>query len=125
MISDALYRSLRSLPEIQKQFRRIARRLPHRKRQVRHLGQRLQVDPSELHGYYLYYEREYDDYIFEFLSSRIDRYSQAIDVGANIGIYSVFFGARLKSVEAFEPEQLLLPRLQANLDLNGLANVNI
>ena len=125
MITDVVYRYLRRSPTIQNQFRRLVRRLPHRQRRVQHFGQFLDVDPSELHGFYLYYEHEYDDYIFTFLSSRLERYERALDIGANIGIYTVFFGARLAEVDAFEPEPSVLPRLRNNLRLNALNNVRI
>lgn len=44
-----------------------------------------------------------------------------IDVGANIGVYSLFFAAHsaIKSVNAFEPDPRNCAQLQANLLLNG------
>jgi FkbM family methyltransferase len=90
-----------------------------------HFGQRLWVDPSELHGFYLYYEREYDDYIFSFLGDRLAGFARALDIGANIGVYTSFLAARLEKVDAFEPETSVLPELRANLELNGLTHVTI
>jgi FkbM family methyltransferase len=113
------------MPELQRQFKRVALKLPHRQRLVHRFGQQLWVDPSELHGFYLYYEREYDDYIFNFLSAQATKYTRVLDLGANIGIYSVFFAARIDRVDAFEPEPSVLPRLQANLKLNNMTNVTI
>ena len=125
MLTDTIYRSMRGLPELQRQFKRVLVRLPHRQRQIVHFGQRLWVDPSELHGFHLYYEREYDDYIFHFLSQRLGRYRRVLDIGANIGVYTLFFAARVASVDSFEPERRVLPKLKANLALNGLVHVNI
>lgn len=125
MLTDTVYRSLHPAPELQRQLKRLVLKLPHRLRLVHHFGQRLYVDPSELHGFYLYYEREYDDYIFEFLSAHVKNYSTAMDLGANTGIYTVFLAARIERVYAFEPESLVLPQLKANLELNGLTNVAV
>lgn len=125
MISDAVYASFRSMPFLQRQLRRVVRRLPHRMRQTEHLGQKLWIDPSELAGFYLYYECEYDDYIFEFLKSRMRRYDLAVDVGAHYGIYTVYFGAHAKRVIAFEPEPAIAFQLKRNVELNHLSNVTI
>ena len=43
-----------------------------------------------------------------------------IDIGANIGYYTVLAASRRCRVEAFEPEPLNLIRLKRNLKLNGL-----
>jgi hypothetical protein len=61
------------------------------------------VDPSELHGFYLYYEREYDDYTFSFLGDRLAGFARALDIGANIGVCTSFLAARMDKVDAFEP----------------------
>ena len=110
---------------LQQQLKRVLVRLPHRQRIVERLGHRLLVDPSELHGFYVYYEREYDDFVFEFLQGRLAAYPRALDLGANIGIYTVFLASQVKEVDAFEPEPAVLPRLRANLALNGVKNVRV
>ena len=101
------------------------RRLPHRQRLVRHFGQRLLVDPSELTGFYLYYEQEYDDGIFRFLSKRLASFAWAIDLGANIGVYTTFIARYCNSVDAFEPDKHLVSKFERNLHLNGISNVTI
>lgn len=125
MITDNLYRLLKPLPGLGGVCRRVVRHLPHRQRRVEHFGQRLWIDPSELHGFYLYYEREYDDWIFEFLARTLSSYSRALDIGANIGIYSVFLASNIQRVDAFEPDRAVLPGLRANLILNTLNNVAV
>jgi FkbM family methyltransferase len=125
MITNTIYHSLRFLPQFQRQFKRVVLRLPHRQRLVHHFGQRLFVDPSELHGYYLYYEQEYDDYIFNFLSEQAKNYARALDLGANIGIYTVFLAARINHIDAFEPEPQVLNRLKTNIKLNNLTNITL
>jgi FkbM family methyltransferase len=83
------------------------------------------VDPSDLTGFYLYYEREYDDYIFEFLAPRLCQFARSLDIGANIGIYTLFLAARVPHLDAFEPEPIVRQRLKDNLALNGQTNVAI
>jgi len=125
MLTDAIYRLMRPQKELQRQFKRVLVRLPHRQRVVTRFGHRICVDPSELHGFYLYYEREYDDHIFQFLGRNLSRYRRALDLGANIGVYTLFLAAQIDRVDAFEPEPLVLEKLRANLALNGVRNVVI
>jgi FkbM family methyltransferase len=125
MVTDAIFRAFRRSPQIQRQFKRALVRFPSRRREVLHFGQRLWVDPTELHGFHLYYEHEYDDYIFKFLGKRLGSFARALDIGANIGIYTNFLAARINRVDAFEPEVQVLPKLRANLSLNGLSHVQI
>jgi len=125
MLTDTIYRSMRPWKGLQRQFKRVLVRLPHRQRMVTRFGRRMWVDPSELHGFCLYYEREYDDYIFQFLAEHLARYRRALDLGANIGVYTLFLAAHVDYVDAFEPEPVVLPKLRANLALNGVQNVVI
>lgn len=123
MVSDKIYRLLKRFPLIQKQFRRIIVRLPHRKRLVTHFGQQLIIDPAEMIGYYLYYEKEYDNYIFNFLDSIAHKYERVLDIGANIGVYTVYFAKRFRQVDAFEPDPNLVKLISKNLEINHLKNV--
>ena len=129
MLTDTIYQSLKSVPSLQRQFKRVVLKLPHRQRLVNHFQCKLWVDPAELHGFYLYYEREYDDYIFEFLLTQVrnlqSKYHRAIDIGANIGIYTTFLAQISDHVDAFEPEKQVLAGLRKNLSLNGINNVAI
>jgi FkbM family methyltransferase len=125
MVTDKLYRALGSWPLVQAQAKRIVRKLPHRMRTVERFGQRFTVDPSELCGFYLYYEDEYDNFVFDFLKGVIGKYSSAIDIGANIGIYTCFFAARIGYVHAFEPDPFICTWLRRNLALNNLSNVSV
>ena len=125
MITDRLYRALRPCAALRRLSTRVVRRLPHRQRLVRHFGQRLLVDPSELTGFYLYYEQEYDDGIFRFLSKRLSSFAWAIDLGANIGVYTTFIARYCDSVDAFEPDKHLVSKFERNLHLNGISNVTI
>ena len=125
MLTDTIYRMLAPLPAARRQFARVARKLPHRLRTVDNRGQRLLVDPSEMSGFYLYYEREYDTPLFEFLDRVVSRYRTVIDLGANIGVYTCYFAARVPQVIAFEPDPGPYRALQQNLALNNLQNVTL
>ncbi|HUF47713.1 MAG TPA: FkbM family methyltransferase [Vicinamibacterales bacterium] len=125
MVTDHLYRALSRWPVAQRHFRRVVRRLPGRERRVTHFGRDLIVDPSELHGYYLYYEHAYDDEVFRFLEPRLGAYPHALDLGANIGIYTTFLARHCRHVDAFEPEAQVLARLRRNLEINGADNVTV
>jgi FkbM family methyltransferase len=125
MITDRAYRSLSRVPVAQRLFRRIVTRLPRRRRIVTYAGSKLEIDPTELHGFYLYYEREYDAPVFAILKDRLPEFSRALDIGANIGIYSVFLARYVSQVDAFEPENSVLSRLRGNLARNQVHNVRI
>ncbi|MCX5706404.1 MAG: FkbM family methyltransferase, partial [Candidatus Omnitrophica bacterium] len=123
MLLEKFYYMLKFSPFLQNLAKRALFKLPHREIIVCHYGQKLKVDLSELSGFYLYFEKEYDDYIFDFLNKRISKYERVIDVGANIGIYSIYFGARAKRVDSFEPVPEIANKLVYNINLNELKNV--
>jgi FkbM family methyltransferase len=123
MLTDTVFRSVSAIPALQGQLKRLLLRLPSRRRVIEHRGQRLIVDPTELSGYYLYYEQAYDREVFDFLETVVSDYSRVLDVGANIGVYTVFFAARVPLVDAFEPVREVVPRLTENIALNGFSNV--
>lgn len=78
MLTDNLYRLMRPLPVVQHKFKRVLSKLPHRRRLINHFGQQLWVDPAEMSGFCLYYEQDYDDYVFEFLSTQVPKLQQSI-----------------------------------------------
>jgi hypothetical protein len=82
-----------SNPSIQWQFKRVVVRLPHRRRQVVHFGQRPWIDPSHLHGFFLYYERKYQRLYFQLSGRSARRFRKAPDFGANIGVFTSFLAA--------------------------------
>jgi FkbM family methyltransferase len=73
------------------------------------------------------YERE----VFAWLEQATERYDAVIEIGANVGIYSVFLdalikarpGARLRKVFCFEPSLDAFMRLIENLRANRAAHV--
>jgi FkbM family methyltransferase len=68
----------------------------------------------------LNYERE----VFEWLRTR--QYTTIVEIGANVGVYSIFLSSLLKpggKVLAFEPSVEAFRRLLENLRVNGITNV--
>ena len=69
-----------------------------------------------------------DPHALGFLLRYLSPGETVVDVGANIGIYSVLAGAIVGPegrVEALEPSPTLRPCLEENLRRNGLANVRV
>jgi len=73
----------------------------------------------------LHYEQE----VFAFLETQMPKYQSVIEIGANVGVFSVFFSrwlarhAPLGKVFAFEPSRRAYARLLQNLELNASTNV--
>ncbi len=74
----------------------------------------------------LSYERE----VFTWLESRVANFDVIVEIGANVGVFTVFFGARLLAagrrdaqVFAFEPSTRAFHRLIENIAANHLPNV--
>jgi len=90
-------------------------------------GLKVRVHPDSKSASLALYTRlpEYDDMLF---TERFLKPSDVvIDVGANIGLYSLLAGARTGSgkVIALEPHPVAAERLRENVALNGLLNVDV
>ena len=46
MLTDTIYQSLKSVPSLQRQLKRVVLKLPHRQRLVNHFQCKLWVDPA-------------------------------------------------------------------------------
>lgn len=70
---------------------------------------------------------DYEAPVFRFLEGRVSGYAAVVEIGANVGVYTVFFARLLEpragKVYAFEPSRAAFSRLLDNLDLNGATNV--
>ena len=72
---------------------------------------------------------DYEPEVFEVLSARMDIYDAVVEIGANVGVFSAFFGKRLRecsegrTVLCFEPSREAFSRLRRNLEANRLTNV--
>jgi FkbM family methyltransferase len=89
---------------------------------------RFYIDPFSHFGYYILRDGDYEPALRTLLESTIARGSVVVDVGAHEGYFTVV-AARLAGkngrVIAIEPQARLLPILDCNLRLNGLANVDV
>ena len=72
----------------------------------------------------------YEDASFKWLDANApDSYDLIIEIGANVGVFTVFFdalarrGSRLRRVIAFEPSREAYGRLLSNLRANGTTMV--
>lgn len=91
---------------------------------------RLRVHPhiGEFDQQALFYRQmKYEEAVFQWLSTRIGRYDTIIEIGANVGIYTIYLGliAGDRSVYAFEPSFQAFSRLLQNLQANATAKVNV
>ena len=70
------------------------------------------------------YERE----VFSFLDSRTNNYDAIIEIGANVGIFTLFFSEKLKAgggqIYAFEPSRQAYARLLRNIMVNNANNIS-
>jgi|TARA_R100001163_G_C5063286_1_gene200519 FkbM family methyltransferase len=62
--------------------------------------------------------------LFSFYHNNRDRYSSAVDIGANLGLHSIFMDKCGFSVDCYEPDEFHYSELLANLELNACSNVN-
>ena len=69
----------------------------------------------------IFYEKE----VFRFLSQSISKYDLIIEIGANVGIFTLFFYQEMLSsgkeprIYAFEPSKIAYRRLVKNLEINN------
>jgi FkbM family methyltransferase len=62
---------------------------------------------------------------FSFLNDYLEKDMICLDVGANIGMYSLFMAKRSNQVIAFEPQVEAMSRLKSSITANGLSNITI
>jgi FkbM family methyltransferase len=71
----------------------------------------------------------YEECVFQTLRTRLPRYDAVLEIGANVGVYTVFFAAetarlgRPVPIYAFEPSRLAYVRLLENIEENRLTTV--
>ena len=89
-------------------------------RLVPHLGE---FDEHALYSRHIDYERA----VFRWLEPQASQYDLIVEIGANVGIYTVFFDTlrrrrpeREQLIVSFEPSPEAYRRLQRNLRINGV-----
>ncbi len=108
------------------------------KRFIPLLPMQLRTPTLELHGFricldlmeeldYSYAEGFYDREELEFLVEAYENDSYFVDIGANIGFYSLFLKHKLPQAKiiAFEPDPVNIVKLKKNIALNGYTDVAI
>lgn len=94
---------------------------------LRYRGCHFVVAINESVGWRLLTQREYERSAIEVLESVIKPSDTCVDVGANIGVFSVFMARRAHQGKVYvvEPIQLNRRLISLNLGLNGLENTEI
>jgi len=73
----------------------------------------------------LYRSMPYETEVFRWLATR--SYSTIVDIGANLGVFSIYFAKRFPEagVYAFEPSRKVFSRLVSNAAANGVSNLHV
>lgn len=74
------------------------------------IGQRIALD-------------KYEKYETALMMNQIDKKDVVVDVGANIGYYTLLMATRAKKVYAIEPDKEIFAILKKNVEINNLKNV--
>lgn len=69
------------------------------------------------------FHRAYESHLSNIALKYLDRNRDVVDVGANVGLYSVFFAKIVngRTVLAIEPTQAALSRLYKNIEINNVS----
>jgi FkbM family methyltransferase len=92
---------------------------------VEYRGFRFHVHTAEETGRRMYYYNEYEPAQENVFLELVRPHSLVLDIGANMGLFSLLSASRGARVVAFEPSRLLAARLSENLALNRLPNVHL
>jgi len=78
-------------------------------------------------GRAIHYGRRYEALESQFLAKNITPDAICLDIGANVGYFTMLMAntARAGSVHAFEPLPLNVALLQASIELNGFTNIRV
>jgi FkbM family methyltransferase len=73
----------------------------------------------------IYRQLGYESETFRWLATR--SYRAVVDIGANVGVFSIYFAKRFPDamVYAFEPSRAVFFRLLTNVDLNPCPNLSV
>jgi FkbM family methyltransferase len=84
---------------------------------------RLRVDLAEHMASQIFWRGTYSGDELAVLAGRLSRDAAFVDVGANLGEFSLFAARRVARVYAFEPSADLFERLRQNVAANGWSHV--
>lgn len=85
----------------------------------------IEIDTNELICWNIYWFGGYEDKVTWVINKFIKKDDVVIDLGANIGVWTLLFSNRCAMVHAVEPHPEFRRRLISNLNLNRLKNVYV
>lgn len=85
---------------------------------------KINTDTASYIEWQVFFRGDYEPLTTEIVRKYVGSDSISIDVGANVGVHSLTMSQGRK-VYAFEPEPSIARKLKANVELNGLKNVEI
>tara|TARA_B110000008_G_scaffold275830_1_gene314015 strand:- start:442 stop:1272 length:831 start_codon:yes stop_codon:yes gene_type:complete len=85
----------------------------------------IEIDTSELIGHDIYWNGGYETDVIWILDNIKNLDGVCIDLGANIGVWSVPMGKCFKQVNCVEPHPKFREKLKKNFSLNGINNSEI
>ena len=74
-----------------------------------------------------YYFKNYEKNVTDFIKKKLKKDSNVVDVGANLGFYSILFStiASKGKIYAFEPENKNYKKILKNIKINNLKNIKL
>lgn len=88
-------------------------------------GTWIEINTSELIGWNIFWMGGYEDEVMWVLDHLLKDKGIAIDIGANIGVWSVVMASKYSKVFCVEPHPEFRSKLTQNIQINQLKNVEI
>jgi len=92
---------------------------------IPYYSSRILVDTSEHIGFNLFWNGGYEREVLWILDSVVNKDSVCLDIGANMGVYTIPLAEKAKKVIAFEPHPDFFRKLKDNVELNKFDNVRL
>ncbi len=85
------------------------------------------LEPSSSYGALTFYTKLPDYYEMSYLLNNLNDSDYFIDIGANIGIFTLLASSKVKKGKlfAFEPNKNVKDKLEKNIKLNNIKNCNV
>jgi tRNA G37 N-methylase Trm5 len=85
----------------------------------------IKVNNTELIGFDIFWNGGYENDIHWCLDNIINENSVCVDIGANIGVYTILLAEISKTVHAVEPNSNFRDLLNSNIRLNNFNNIKV
>lgn len=86
---------------------------------------RICINPSSFFEWQIFFKGQYGENIVNVIQKYFPKGGVFVDVGANIGLYSLVAAKTAKEVIAIEPVPAVVERLRKNSELNSFTNISI